>query len=214
MAASQIAKELATYLASELARAWQLELGIQEAINIVPPAQPILGSELHFAVPTLPTTYTWKRMTESFAEATLRTTVVQSWWFDDKEKATIWMLAGREVYTGIRLDHGLASRVHSVLNDLPFDSPRRIQLIKLKHGSLEARDMLQPEVYEERQMMSHYLRASERLNAPDVSTVMDFLARHPQKWDWIPRPADCKSYLPSLCPVYRNEPFSMLTPIQ
>lgn len=172
-------KQLVDRLANAIGPAWAKCLKLPQPFSIVVPDQPIQSSLLVFKV-IVPDGTSLDDMLTAFHDVKTSTNVV----FDSWEGSVndLWIRAGLDVFTGIREDRGLLSRTHSIVNDLPFESPRRLQLIKLTKGDRPPQTSLAADILMERQDMAYFLRYSLRLNPQDLAFVLDFLGR--TRWRW------------------------------
>ena len=171
--------QLVNKLATTIGNAWARSLALPEPIAIIVPDQPIQSAELVFQV-RIPDSQSWSSMLSAFHDVKTSTNVVHDFWEDDS--SNLWVRAGVDVFSGVRLDRGLLSRATSVLHDLAFASPRRLQLIKLTATALPVRNPLSEEVRIERQQVAYFLRYSLRLNPQDISLVLRHLERAGLRW--------------------------------
>jgi hypothetical protein len=177
-------KQLVDHLANAIGSAWAECLELPQPVSIVVPGQPIQSSLLVFKVIILDGT-SWDAMTDSFYDVKTSTNVVFD--FEKDSDNNLWIRAGVDVFAGVRLDRGILSRAHSVINDLGFASPRRLQLIKLTRDELPQQTHLSAEVLKERQTTAYFLRYSLRLNPQDIAFALSFLERiHPgHRWSTL-----------------------------
>jgi hypothetical protein len=170
-------KQLVDHIANAIGSAWAKSLELPQPVSIVVPGQPIQSSLLVFKV-IVPDGTSWDAMTATFCDVKTSTNVVFD--FEKDSDNDLWIRAGVDVFAGVRLDRGILSRAHSVINDLGFASSRRLQLIKLTEKELPQQAQLSVDVLGERQTTAYFLRYSLRLNPHDIAFTLSYLERmHP-----------------------------------
>lgn len=173
-------QELVARLSNDIGRAWARCLELPQPVEILVPDQPIQSALLVFKV-VVPDGISWDDMTAAFHDVKTSTNVVFGFWVDSDND--LWIRAGVDVFSGIRLDRGLLSRAYSVLNDLAYESPRRLQLIKLTAKERPQQTNMPARVLGERQEIAYFLRYSLRLNPQDIASVLQLLDRMHWKWE-------------------------------
>jgi hypothetical protein len=167
-------KQLVDHLANTIGPAWATCLKLPQPVSIVVPDQPIQSALLVFTV-VVPDGTSWDVMLTAFHDVKTSTNVVFD--FEKDSDNSLWIRAGVDVFTGIRLDRGLLSRAHSVINDVSFASPRRLQLVKLTADELPQQTRLTDNSLRERQTAAFFLRYSLRLSPQDIDFALSYLER-------------------------------------
>ena len=111
-----------------------------------------------------------------FDRAAKTSSVIQSHFVDNAGSRTIHVKAGYDILQSIRNDRKSGSKVHSILNNDPFSSDRRMQLISIvrKYESyVEGSADLPRRIFKERQLVASYMHFTLRMNPRDITELLE-----------------------------------------
>lgn len=169
------APELATRLVDELSNAIALD-----DIRIDEPPQWLAGTVLELSVAT----GDWQEVVDILGDLSKQSPLVHGFW---KDQGAIWLHMGLDVWQSTRLDRFSGSRILTAANNDPINSTKRMQTLKLvqidshvkrKKSTLTPAATLSSVQLTVYQTMAHFLRASLRLGARDISKVVRLLAKY------------------------------------
>ncbi|KAK3646100.1 hypothetical protein LTR56_008717 [Elasticomyces elasticus] len=168
-----MANETVLFFRDELARA--LSNALRTPIVVGAPSHSVLGAVILMQIrPTSVTTR--KDILAVFDDAMQRTDVVQSHWQLDGD---IFLRVGRDPLRSMRTDRGAGSRVHGADFAEPFNSLRRLRLIKLviSATSMPSASASPIQLDYELDLASQFLQFALRLNPHDIASVLGLEAK-------------------------------------
>lgn len=183
-------------LTSTIAGAWSRIHGLDQPVRITVQRDPTQFAEQVITI-VPPEAISWSELIDSFVDVQASTNIIQDFWFDD---GTIMVQLGLDYLRGTLRDSGSLSRVHSAANDLAFDSPQRLQRLRLvSAGSRPATEAIEASTRREMQMMACFLRYSPRMNSYGIAMFPRITHRKQYKITGRHRfPAEhCKFSLPT-----------------
>lgn len=138
MSSGPIGEAVALSFYEELNRvlAEALDLG-EDTIHLKLPPYVILDAEIVFAVASLPSQLSWAGLVNVMDDAAPLSNLMHGQWAEDENSLSIWM--GLGIWNSTRADRLPGSRVLSILNNGPLDSPQRKQLVRLVQGRIPDR---------------------------------------------------------------------------
>ncbi|EON64920.1 hypothetical protein W97_04154 [Coniosporium apollinis CBS 100218] len=129
----------------------------------------------------------FKELLVSIRQLAQDSNLVHSTWTeidDDNDEPALWLLMGHEVWQSVRQDRLRGSRIWSVSNNLPLNSPSRTQTVVLRRAISVLPVEDERSYRTEKHFNSHravyqniawFLQASLRLNPQDTSEVLTYL---------------------------------------
>lgn len=112
----------------------------------------------------------WESFTEAIDARCHGSEKIHGHWSEnDEDVEAVFVRMGIDVWQSTRCDRFKGSRIMSMANNDPVDSPNRLQTIKVVKASTPVE---KTSVTPEHQLMAHFLRAGIRLNSTDISKVM------------------------------------------